>query len=270
MSVCAAHLRKQIKQLHEKPVPGFSVEVIDDDITKWRVWIRGIRNTPYEGGIFRARLEFPQDYPFLPPTMIFESKMWHPNIYPDGKVCISILHPPGEDKYGYEDASERWSPIQSVESILISVMSMMSDPNDESPANLDAAIEWRKKPKDYAKRCKQLVDKANSELAKDFIPPLDFDTVPLSSGGTSSSSSPAGGGTAPSAMPGGGGGADLEDEMEVDSEVVPPEHRKYEKQLRALAEMGLNNSPADAEKCVKLLQSCKGELERVITMLVSE
>jgi len=39
-------------------------------------------------------------------------------VYPDGKVCISILHPPGEDEFGYEKASERWSPIHTVETIL--------------------------------------------------------------------------------------------------------------------------------------------------------
>jgi hypothetical protein len=52
-------------------------------------------------------------------------------VYPSGLVCISILHPPGDDPNHYEHASERWSPIQSVEKILISVMSMLAEPNDE-------------------------------------------------------------------------------------------------------------------------------------------
>lgn len=73
--------------------------------------------------------------------MIFKTKMWHPNIYPDGKVCISILHPPGEDNMNaQETAEERWRPILGVEAILISVISMLNDPNIESPANLDASI----------------------------------------------------------------------------------------------------------------------------------
>ena len=61
-------------------------------------------------------------------------------VHKDGEVCISILHEPGEDKYGYEKASERWLPIHTVETILMSVISMISDPNDESPANVDAAV----------------------------------------------------------------------------------------------------------------------------------
>ena len=61
-------------------------------------------------------------------------------VHKDGEVCISILHEPGEDKYGYEKAEERWLPVHTVETILLSVISMISDPNDESPANVDAAV----------------------------------------------------------------------------------------------------------------------------------
>eukprot|EP00958_Prasinococcus_capsulatus_P008242 scaffold790_cov387-Prasinococcus_capsulatus_cf.AAC.14 len=60
-------------------------------------------------------------------------------VYPDGRVCISILHPAGDDPNGYELASERWSPVHTVETILLSIISMLSSPNDESPANIDAA-----------------------------------------------------------------------------------------------------------------------------------
>ncbi|GBC03761.1 hypothetical protein RclHR1_05300002 [Rhizophagus clarus] len=100
--------------------------------------IAGPEGTPYEGGIFPAVLKFPTDYPLSPPTMKFTCKMFHPNIYPDGMVCISILHPPGDDPNMYESSSERWSPVQSVEKILLSVVSMLAEPNDESGANIEA------------------------------------------------------------------------------------------------------------------------------------
>jgi ubiquitin-conjugating enzyme E2 G2 len=64
-------------------------------------------------------------------------------VYQDGTVCISILHPPGEDPNQYELASERWSPVQSVEKILLSVVSMLAEPNDESGANIEASKLWR-------------------------------------------------------------------------------------------------------------------------------
>lgn len=55
-------------------------------------------------------------------------------------MCISILHEPGEDKFGYEKPEERWLPIHTVETIMISVISMLADPNGDSPANVDAAV----------------------------------------------------------------------------------------------------------------------------------
>jgi ubiquitin-conjugating enzyme E2 G2 len=91
----------------------------------------------------------------------FESQEWklkcaHANlsaiVYPSGLVCISILHPPGDDPNHYEHASERWSPIQSVEKILISVMSMLAEPNDESPANVEAAKMWRDRRAEYEQK----------------------------------------------------------------------------------------------------------------------
>lgn len=66
-------------------------------------------------------------------------------------MCISILHPPGDDPNHYESASERWSPIQSTEMILISVMSMLAEPNDESPANVEAAKMWRERREEFEK-----------------------------------------------------------------------------------------------------------------------
>ena len=57
----------------------------------------GPPDTLFEGGFFRAKLEFPSNFPSMPPKMTFLSEMWHPNVYPNGVVCISILHPPGED-----------------------------------------------------------------------------------------------------------------------------------------------------------------------------
>ncbi len=120
--------------------------------------IIGPSETPYEGGFFKAQLDFPSDFPNMPPIMRFISTMWHPNIYEDGKVCISILHPPGEDKFNQAETSDmRWRPIHGVESIIVSVISMLSDPNDDSPANIDAAVMWRNDRKEFKRRVREVV-----------------------------------------------------------------------------------------------------------------
>uniref|UniRef100_A0A803P1N6 E2 ubiquitin-conjugating enzyme n=1 Tax=Cannabis sativa TaxID=3483 RepID=A0A803P1N6_CANSA len=133
-------LQKQLTDLYKTPVDGFSAGLVDEsNVFEWSVTIMGPADTPYEGGFFNAIMSFPSNYPNSPPTVRFTSEMWHPNVYSDGKVCISILHAPGDDPNGYELASERWSPVHTVESIVLSIISMLSSPNDESPANVEAA-----------------------------------------------------------------------------------------------------------------------------------
>ncbi|CCH46039.1 Ubiquitin-conjugating enzyme E2 [Wickerhamomyces ciferrii] len=107
------------------------------------------QDTPYENGVFPARLTFPTDYPLSPPKLVFTPAILHPNIYANGEVCISILHPPGDDPHQYERAEERWSPVQNVEKILLSVISMLSEPNIESGANIDACKLWRDDRKEF-------------------------------------------------------------------------------------------------------------------------
>nr|GFA52524.1 ubiquitin-conjugating enzyme E2 7 [Tanacetum cinerariifolium] len=81
-------------------------------------------------------------------------------VYPDGKVCVSILHTPGEDPNGYETAMEWWNPVHTVESIVLSIISMLSTPNDESPANVDAAKMWRESKAEFRKRVSRCVRKS--------------------------------------------------------------------------------------------------------------
>uniref|UniRef100_A0A251T1Z3 Putative ubiquitin-conjugating enzyme/RWD-like protein n=1 Tax=Helianthus annuus TaxID=4232 RepID=A0A251T1Z3_HELAN len=117
-----------------------------------------------DGGFFNAIMTFPPNYPNSPPTVRFTSEVWHPNVYPDGKVCISILHPPGDDPNGYELASERWTPVHTVESIVLSIISMLSSPNDESPANVEAAKEWRDRREEFKKKVGRCVRKSQEVM----------------------------------------------------------------------------------------------------------
>ncbi|KAI9128116.1 hypothetical protein K1719_001109 [Acacia pycnantha] len=154
-------LQKQLTDLYKNPVDGFSAGLVsDDNIFEWRVTIIGPPDTLFDGGFFNAIMLFPPNYPLSPPTVRFISEMWHPNVYPDGRVCISILHPPGDDPNGYELASERWSPVHTVESIVLSIISMLSSPNDESPANVEAAVMWRDKKDEFRKRVSRCVRKS--------------------------------------------------------------------------------------------------------------
>ena len=137
----------------------------DDDLFLWNIVFEGPEDSLYEGGYFKAQLKFPDDYPNNPPQMTFKTKMWHPNIHSDGKVCISILHPPGVDALNaQEKAEERWRPILGVEAILISVISMLNDPNIDSPANLDASVQFRDDPEAYKKQVRKLTARSLEDM----------------------------------------------------------------------------------------------------------
>ncbi|KHJ96191.1 ubiquitin--protein ligase [Oesophagostomum dentatum] len=84
---------------------------------------------------------------------------FHPNICQDGRVCISILRALGDDPTGYESSSERWSPVQFIEKILLNVVSILAEPNDESPANVNAAKIWREDRQQFEKIADSLVRK---------------------------------------------------------------------------------------------------------------
>ena len=151
-------LAKELERLQNNDDIGASIGLVDDeDLFNWSIIYEGPTETLYEGGFFKALIKFPEDYPNNPPEMKFVTDMWHPNIYPDGKVCISILHPPGEDEFNQqESADERWRPILGVESILVSVISMLNDPNLDSPANIDAAKNFKEDREGYEKKVKKL------------------------------------------------------------------------------------------------------------------
>ncbi|XP_038949992.1 ubiquitin-conjugating enzyme E2 G1-like [Rattus norvegicus] len=137
-------LRRQLAELNKNPEEGFSADLIDDnDLYGWEVLVICPPDTLYEGGVFKAHLTFPKDYLLWPPKMKFITEVWHPDVDKNGDVCISILLEPGEDKYDYEKPEEHWLPIHPVEAIMIRVISMLADPNGDSPAHVDAANEWR-------------------------------------------------------------------------------------------------------------------------------
>jgi len=143
----------------------------------------------YYGGYFKAKMTFPKNYPYRPPgkhadfarthsqanilhsDFQFVRPLFHPNIYPDGKLCISILHPPEHDEMSGEDLAERWSPIQNAESVLLSIISLLDDAEVSSPANVDAGVMLRKDPAKYKKRVAEDVEKSKQDIPEGFVMP---------------------------------------------------------------------------------------------------
>eukprot|EP00760_Papus_ankaliazontas_P001392 PhM_4_TR10462/c1_g1_i1/m.17760/K10575/UBE2G1, UBC7; ubiquitin-conjugating enzyme E2 G1 len=169
-------LMREFKKLSQNPTDGFRVELQDEsDFFQWTVWFLGPNGTPYEGGHFKASFKYPAEYPMLPPEMTIVSEFWHPNVYPDGKVCMSILHPPVADQFNTEESLDiRWSPVQTIDSILVSFLSLLSDPDPSdagAPANVDALRQYRVDKRGFLSRCKKCVEASVKALPAGYVAP---------------------------------------------------------------------------------------------------
>lgn len=122
---------------NEKPI-GINAAPCPDNIMIWNAVIYGPEDTPFEDGTFKLVITFDETYPSKAPTVKFITKMFHPNIYADGNICLDILQ-------------NKWSPVYDVVSILTSIQSLLPDPNPESPANAQAATLYRENRTEYEK-----------------------------------------------------------------------------------------------------------------------
>ena len=145
-NTCTKRLMMELKQINKDTNHLYSISPTDNFLN-WEFIVIGPPDTLYEGGIFTGRMIFTKQYPTKPPRVFFNNIL-HPNIYIHGEVCISILHE-GTDIYGYEKDIERWLPSHGIESVMMSIISMLSAPNFESPANIDASTLWKNSPEKY-------------------------------------------------------------------------------------------------------------------------
>ncbi|KIX09515.1 uncharacterized protein Z518_00595 [Rhinocladiella mackenziei CBS 650.93] len=153
------------------------IDVDEENIHHWNLALMVLNpESLYYGGYFKAQMSFPKDYPYKPPDFRFSKPLWHPNIYADGRLCISILHAPGEDIMSGESAGERWSPAQRVESVLISILSLLDDAEISSPANVDASVMLRDDKEAFKARVKQDVETSKKDIPEGFdYPTAEFE-----------------------------------------------------------------------------------------------
>ncbi|ERS98724.1 ubiquitin-conjugating enzyme E2 R [Sporothrix schenckii 1099-18] len=146
-----------------------------DDLFRWRVSLMIINpDSVFYGGYFNGEIRFSTDYPYKPPVFRFTPTIFHPNVYPDGRLCISILHNPGDDIMSGEQAGERWSPLQGVESVMLSILLLLDNPEINSPANVDASVLYRDQYAQYRVRAAAAVERSKRDIPDGFVMPTTF------------------------------------------------------------------------------------------------
>eukprot|EP00762_Andalucia_godoyi_P007260 ANDGO_08033.mRNA.1 Ubiquitin-conjugating enzyme E2 4 len=113
-------IQKELQDLGRDPPSSCSAGPQGDDLFQWQATIMGPSDSPYAGGVFFLNIHFPTDYPFKPPKVQFTTKIYHPNINSTGSICLDILR-------------DQWSPALTISKVLLSICSLLTDPNPDDP-----------------------------------------------------------------------------------------------------------------------------------------
>ena len=131
MSFTTIRLTREWELLKKSPVNYVTAGPENDtNLTKWVATLVGPSETPYEGGVFQLEIYFPDDYPYKPPKIIFKTPIYHPNITPNGSICLDIL-------------KTNWSPALNITKVLLSLCSLLSDPNPDDPLVPEIANQYK-------------------------------------------------------------------------------------------------------------------------------
>jgi len=135
-------LQKEMSDMLKDPPSNCSAGIVDDDIFHWKATIIGPEDTPYHGGMFILNIVFPPDYPFKSPKINFQTKIYHPNINAAGAICLDIL-------------KDQWSPALSIGKVLLSICSLLSDPNPNDPLVIEIANEYKENREKFNSNARQ-------------------------------------------------------------------------------------------------------------------
>jgi len=119
-------ISKELNDLNARPVEGVLVTPKDDNMLFWNCNLKGPADSPYKGGTFHFTIEFPDTFPFKPPTVSFTTKIYHPGINEEGHICLPMLR-------------DEWKPATSVSTVLKTIRDKIGKPSADDPFDADVA-----------------------------------------------------------------------------------------------------------------------------------
>lgn len=131
-------INKELQDLGRDPPANCSAGPVGDDLFHWQATLMGPSDSPYQGGVFFLDIHFPADYPFKPPKIHFTTRIYHPNINSNGGICLDIL-------------KDQWSPALTTSKVLLSICSLLTDPNPDDPLVLEIANVYKTNKEQFNK-----------------------------------------------------------------------------------------------------------------------
>eukprot|EP01130_Rhizamoeba_saxonica_P017014 TRINITY_DN8038_c0_g1_i2.p1 TRINITY_DN8038_c0_g1~~TRINITY_DN8038_c0_g1_i2.p1 ORF type:complete len:156 (-),score=21.32 TRINITY_DN8038_c0_g1_i2:57-500(-) len=134
-------INKELQEINTDPPTSCSAGPNGDDLFHWSATIMGPEDSPYSGGVFFLDINFPEDYPYSAPKIRFTTKVYHPNINASGNICLDIL-------------KSQWSPVLTISRILLSISSLLTDPNPDDPLVPDIAHQFKTNQSAYEEKAR--------------------------------------------------------------------------------------------------------------------
>ncbi|KAF9043088.1 ubiquitin-conjugating enzyme/RWD-like protein [Panaeolus papilionaceus] len=127
-------IQREIVDLKKEDLGEITLEPSESDMHVWKGSIPGPQGSVYDGGIFDVEIQLPQDYPFSAPRVVFKTRIYHMNISESGSICIDIL-------------KHNWSPALSLFKVMLSLSSLLTDPNPKDPLVPNIATQYTRNRK---------------------------------------------------------------------------------------------------------------------------
>ncbi|KAJ8925915.1 hypothetical protein NQ315_009767 [Exocentrus adspersus] len=143
-------LGQELLKMNKSPPEGICVSRNSDRYDLLEANITGPAGTPYDGGVFNLQIIIPEKYPFLPPSIKFVTRVYHPNIDDHGRVCLDLIKMP---------PAGNWKPTLGLEGILIAVRMLLEFPNPDDPLMTHIAEEFKRNNENYVTKAKSYTEK---------------------------------------------------------------------------------------------------------------
>jgi ubiquitin-conjugating enzyme E2 D/E len=139
-------LKRELASITKNPPENFSAGIKNDDLYNWEATLMGPPDSPYEGGIFKLSIKCSSQYPFRAPEFKFQTRVYHPNISESGEICLDIL-------------KNQWSPALTISKVLLSISSLLTDPNPDDPLDGESAGVYKNDREEFNSIARELTRK---------------------------------------------------------------------------------------------------------------
>lgn len=148
-------LQKELQDLRNAGLKAFrDIQVDDANILLWQGLLVP-DSAPFNKGAFKIEIQFPAEYPFKPPKLVFKTKIYHPNVDEKGQICLPIV------------SVENWKPATKTEQVIQALVNLINEPEPDHPLRGDLAEEYTRDKKKFFKNAEEFTKKHGEKRPSD-------------------------------------------------------------------------------------------------------